>query len=93
MSTPENEIKLNGDVIPFKPKKTVTNTRKTTTIAAVVAVTVTHKTEISPEDKLFEIIENTGEAEILETADAFDLIQNSEIVKDKLPELLAANDN
>ena len=51
MSTPENEIKLNGDVIPFKPKKTVTNTRKTTTIAAVVAVTVTHKTEISPEDK------------------------------------------
>ena len=52
MSTPENEIKLNGDVIPFKPKKTVTNTRKTTTIAAVVAVTVPHKTEISPEDKL-----------------------------------------
>ena len=35
MSTPENEIKLNGDVIPFKPKKTVANTRKTTTIAAV----------------------------------------------------------
>ena len=63
MSTPENEIKLNGDVIPFKPKKTEANTRKTTTIAAVVAVTVTHKTEISPEDKLFEIIENTGEAE------------------------------
>ena len=93
MSTPENEIKLNGDVIPFKPKKTEANTRKTTTIAAVVAVTVTHKTEISPEDKLFEIIENTGEAEILETADAFDLIQNSEIEKDKLPELLASNDN
>ena len=93
MSTPENEIKLNGDVIPFKPKKTEANTRKTTTIAAVVAVTVTHKTEISPEDKLFEIIENTGEAEILETADAFDLIQNSEIEKDKLHELLASNDN
>ena len=54
---------------------------------------VTHKTEISPEDKLFEIIENTGEAEILETADAFDLIQNTEIEKDKLPELLASNDN
>ena len=93
MSTPENEIKLNGDVIPFKPKKTEANTRKTTTIAAVVAVTVTHKTEISPEDKLFEIIENKGEAEIIETADAFDLIQNSEIEKDNLPELLASNDN
>ncbi len=93
MPTPENEIRLNGDVIPFKPKKIKQQKIKTTTIAAVVAVTVTHENEISPEEKLFQIIENSGKAEILETADAFDLIQNGDFENSKNPELIAFNDN
>ena len=43
---------------------------KATTLAALVAVTVVHDAEISAEERLIEIIEASGEAEVLDTEDA-----------------------
>ena len=43
---------------------------KATTLAALVAVTIVHDAEISAEERLIEIIEASGEAEVLDTEDA-----------------------
>ena len=93
MQTPDHDLRLSGDIIPFQPRKTNESSIATTTIAALVAVTILHDSSISPEDKLLEIIEQTGEAEVLETADALDEFpqENSDASLNLTP--TASNDN
>ena len=59
-------------VIPFV--KPVTNEENvvTSSIAAVIAVTILHHEGESPEEHLLEIIEASGEAEVFDTADVLE---------------------
>ena len=59
-------------VIPFvKPASDTTKTT-TSTIAAVIAVTISHESSQSPEDRLLEILEQSGEIEVIEIIDAME---------------------
>lgn len=57
-------------VIPFQRPEIDEDNVTTTSIAAVIAVTILHTEGTSPEDKLLELIEATGEAEVLDADDA-----------------------
>ncbi len=57
-------------VIPFHRPELQEENVLTTSIAAVIAVTILHTADVSPEDKLLEIMEATGEAEVLDADDA-----------------------
>ena len=78
-------------VIPFerpaRPEEKIT----TSTIAAVIAVTVLHFEGESPETRLLEIIESSGVAEVLDVADALD--QFDEIYHDQPTADHPVNDN
>lgn len=66
---------------------------KATTLAALVAVTIVHDKDVSAEERLIEIIEATGEAEVLDTEEALaDLGLEGEMIEteDSNP---TANDN
>ena len=78
MLTPDQDLRLSGEVIPFQPRKTTETSMVTTTIAALVAVTILHDSSHSPEDKLVELIEQSGEAEVLESADAYDMFPSDD---------------
>ncbi len=99
MQTTDHEIRLSGDVIPFQPRaleseKGQTKKVVTTTIAALIAVTILHDETESPEEKLIEMIEASGEAEIMDSSDAFDML--GEIDPHQIPETEAktpVNDN
>ena len=78
-------------VIPFerpaRPEEKIT----TSTIAAVIAVTVLHFEGESPETRLLEIIESSGVAEVLDVTDALD--QFDEIYHDQPTADHPVNDN
>ena len=59
-------------VIPFERPSKREDQLTTSSIAAVIAVTVLHNEGQSPETRLLEIIESSGEAEVLEVTDALD---------------------
>ncbi|MEL0142515.1 MAG: hypothetical protein VW893_05400, partial [Alphaproteobacteria bacterium] len=63
----------------------------TSSIAAVIAVTVLHYEGESPESRLLEIIESSGEAEVLDVIDALD--QFDKIGHDQPMADHAVNDN
>ncbi len=79
MQTIDHEMRLSGDIIPFQPR-TVKSGKKqqkkvvTTTIAALIAVTILHDETESPEDKLIDMIEASGEAEVMDSSDALDML-------------------
>ena len=66
-----NTVKT-ANVIPFSPRKSTEKDIKVTTIAAVIAVIVLHSDDENPEEKLLNLIESSGEAEILDALDATD---------------------
>ena len=79
MQTTDHEMRLSGDIIPFQPR--TVKSRKgqqkkvsTTTIAALIAVTILHDETVSPEDKLIDMIEASGEAEVMDSSDALDML-------------------
>ncbi|MDB2325061.1 hypothetical protein N9W44_05830 [Alphaproteobacteria bacterium] len=76
-------------IIPFhrpeQPQENVT----TTSIAAVIAVTILHTKDITPEEKLLAIIEASGEAEVLDADEAVSEMEY--FAADTLPS--AINDN
>lgn len=79
MQTSDHDMRLSGDVIPFQPKdgqpkKGQAKKMVTTTIAALIAVTVLHDDTESPEDKLIDLIEASGEAEVMDSSDALDML-------------------
>jgi len=57
-------------VIPFHRPQAQTDEIATTSIAAVIAVTVLHSSTESPEERLLDILERSGEVEVLDADDA-----------------------
>jgi len=57
-------------VIPFNRPEIQSDEVAATSIAAVIAVTVLHTSSESPEDRLLEILESSGEVEILDADEA-----------------------
>ena len=78
-------------VIPFERPARREEKLTTSSIAAVIAVTVLHYEGESPETRFLEIIESSGEAEVLDVTDALD--QFEEISHDQLMSDSAVNDN
>ena len=81
-----------GKIIPFSPRNSGSQNISGSTIATIIAVTVLHSDDENPEDKLIELIESSGEVEILDTIDATD---DFKIVDREQKELFlkASNDN
>ena len=71
MTTADISIREQCQILPFRKPSTSEGEVTTTTIAALVAVTIIHETGVSAEDHLLDIIERSGEAEILDSEDAF----------------------
>lgn len=87
----EHDRTHSATIIPFAPRKIDEDNPMVSTIMTVVAVSILHDADESPEAKLVEMIEGSGEAEIVEAMDAFDeLFQPAQA-----PELClsACNDN
>jgi hypothetical protein len=59
-------------VIPFVRPVTNEDNIVTSSIAAVIAVTILHHEGESPEERLLEIIQASGETEVLDIADALE---------------------
>ena len=76
-------------VIPFVKPATNSTETAASTIAAVIAVTILHKTGQSPEDRLLQIIEQSGEVEVIDIIDAMEDFGQCDPVAAQLP----ANDN
>ena len=76
-------------VIPFVKPATNTCEAATSTIAAVIAVTILHEGGQSPEERLLEIIEQSGEVEVIDIIDAMDDFGQCDPAVAQLP----ANDN
>ncbi len=89
MRLTDRETRPECSIIPFQRPEDKPENLTTTSIAAVIAVTVLHSDNLSPEEKLLEIIEASGEVEVLDADDAgaeFDTFQD-----EMLP--VATNDN
>ena len=78
-------------VIPFERPARREEQLTISSIAAVIAVTVLHYEGESPETRLLEIIESSGDAEVLDVIDALD--QFDEIDDDQSMAKQAVNDN
>ena len=78
-------------VIPFKRPAQREEQLTTSNIAAVIAVTVLHYEGESPETRLLEIIESSGEAEVFDVMDALEELE--EIGQTQAPTEHAVNDN
>ena len=89
MRLTDREARPECSIIPFHRPEDQPENLTTTSIAAVIAVTILHSDNVSPEEKLLEIIEASGEAEVL---DADDAAAEFETFQDEiLP--VATNDN
>ena len=91
MRMPNHDSRQDCRVIPFVRPVTNEDNVVTSSIAAVIAVTILHHEGESPEDRLLEIIEASGEAEVLDIADVleeFETLGNAPMPFDQ-----PANDN
>ena len=68
-NTDRNPVET-ANIIPFSPRKSAEKDVRVTTIAAVIAVNILHNNGENPEEKLMDLIEYSGEAEILDALDA-----------------------
>ena len=75
MQNPDRDTIKISNIIPFSPRKANQKNFTVTTIATIIAVSVLHSDDENPEDKLMELIETSGEAEILDALDATDDIE------------------
>ena len=72
MRMPNHDSRQDCRVIPFVRPVTNEDNVVTSSIAAVIAVTILHYEGDSPEERLLEIIEASGEAEVLDIADVLE---------------------
>lgn len=93
MQPSDRDLPDNADIIPFPIRNPESKGLLTTTIAALVAVTVLHDESISAEDKLLELIESSGEAEVMDSAEALDLLEEPVFVGEGLALPKPVNDN
>ncbi len=79
MSSKNGAGSIDCVVLPFAPRKpmrkplpnTSDDAKTTTRLAALVAVTVFHDKDVSAENRLIEIIEQSGDVEVLDSDEAF----------------------
>ena len=92
MQNQDRDTSKISKIIPFSPRKSGSQNVSVSTIASIIAVTVLHSDDENPEDKLIELIESSGEVEILDTLDATD---DFNIVNREQKDLFskASNDN
>ena len=91
MRMPDHDPRQECRVIPFVKPVTSENVILTTSIAAVIAVTILHREGESPEERLLDIIDASGEAEVFDVADMMgehDILSSS-----SRPDLRPDNDN
>jgi len=93
MQPSDHDLYVNGHIIPFPKRKPKSKGVTTTTIAALLAVTVLHDETVSAEEKLLELIEGTGEAEVMDSAEALDLLEEPQLIGDDVELATPANDN
>ena len=72
MRTPDHDRRQDCLVIPFVIPVANEDTILTSSIATVIAVTILHREGESPEERLLEIIDASGEAEVLDVADVME---------------------
>ena len=72
MRMTDNDSQQDCRVIPFLRPVTNEDNVVTSSVAAVIAVTILHHEDESPEERLLEIIEASGEAEVLDIADVLE---------------------
>ena len=72
MRMTDHDSRQDCRVIPFVRPVTTEDNVVTSSIAAVIAVTILHYEGDSPEERLLEIIEASGEAEVLDIADVLE---------------------
>jgi hypothetical protein len=72
MRMTDSDLQQDCRVIPFLRPVTNEDNVVTSSIAAVIAVTILHYEGDSPEERLLEIIEASGEAEVLDIADVLE---------------------
>lgn len=73
MRPSDRDTSIQGAIIPFTPRKIdAADDVQATTIATLVAVTILHGADERPEDKLIDLIEQTGDAEVVDAVDATD---------------------
>ena len=91
MRMTDHDSRQDCRIIPFVRPATNENNVATSSIAAVIAVTILHSEGETPEERLIEIIEASGEAEVLDIADVleeFETLGNAPTPFDR-----PANDN
>ena len=72
MRPSDRDTIVQAAIIPFEPRKPARDDVQVSTIAALVAVTVLHGSDERPEDKLIDLIEQSGDAEVVDAMDATD---------------------
>ena len=72
MRMPDHNPRQDCRVIPFVRPVASEDAILTSSIAAVIAVTILHRESESPEERLLEIIDASGEAEVLDVADVME---------------------
>ena len=92
MQNTDRNIVETANIIPFSPRKSAEIDVKVTTIAAFIAVTILHNDGENPEEKLMDLIEYSGEAEILDALDATDDLKAEKYHETSLT-LTPANEN
>ena len=91
MRMPDNDPRQDCRVIPFVRPVASEDAILTSSIAAVIAVTILHREGESPEERLLDIIDASGEAEVLDVAD---VMEEHEIpCNSTRPRLQPDNDN
>ena len=91
MRMTDHDSRQDCRVIPFVKPVTNKDNVVTSSIAAIIAVTILHHEGESPEERLLEIIEASGEAEVL---DISDVLEEFETLGDApMPFNQPANDN
>ena len=72
MRMPNHNPRQDCRVISFVRPVACENAILTSSIAAVIAVTILHRESVSPEEHLLKIIDASGEAEVLDVADVME---------------------
>ena len=72
MRMPDHDPRQDCRVIPFVRPVASEDAIQTSSIAAVIAVTILHREGESPEERLLDIIDASGEAEVLDVADVME---------------------
>ena len=71
MPQPDAGIREGCVILPFVSPTDGGETLKTTSLAALVAVTILHDADVCAEERLIEILEQSGEVEVLDSEEAF----------------------